>query len=146
MGPGRGHDDAPAARAGALPAPRPAPVGPLLSREEAATRLLTPQELEEWMQSVRWTFAATMPRHPHEYSLKRWQDPRRFDRVVETIWALGYDRRYLGRPWRSLDVRDFYCWVCTEPTEGAPAPVGPTILINRARHAQRPLFGREEGR
>ncbi len=98
---------------------------------------LTDEEMREWMASVRWHFAKTMPDHPHEYTLKREQDPELFDRVARTIWELGYDRKYLNRPWRTLDVGEhYYCWVWTKPS-GPRAPVPPdTILVNRAQRSQ----------
>ena len=102
---------------------------------------LTDQEMAEWMGDVRWTYASTMPRHPHRYSLKRSQDPRRFERAVLAIWERGYDRRYLGRLWRSLDVgpRD-YVWFHTDPREAEAMGIEElrriTILINRAQYPQ----------
>lgn len=100
-------------------------------------RLLTDEEMLDWFESVRWIYAATMPRHPHEYCLKREQPPRRFEDVVLTVWETGYDRKYLSRLWRSIDVGDrHYIWVCTLPEPGAPAPIRETILINRAVYPQ----------
>lgn len=103
-------------------------------------RLLTDQELQEWMDEVRWIYAATMPAHPHEYTLKREQDPRLFEMVVYTIWTRGYDRPYLRRLWRSLDIGEYYVWVCTEPEAGASAPLRETILVNRAIRTQDALI------
>jgi GNAT superfamily N-acetyltransferase len=100
---------------------------------------LTDEELRSWMSSVRWKYAATMPRHPHEYHLKRWGDPETFEAVVKTIWSVGYDRRYLRRPWRSLDIGGFYVWVHTLPEPSMSAPLGKTVLINRALRVQRRL-------
>ncbi len=102
---------------------------------------LTDQEMAEWMGDVRWTYASTMPRHPHRYSLKRSQDPRRFERAVLAIWERGYDRRYLGRLWRSLDVGPrHYCWIHTAPHEaekmGLERLQEITILVNRAGYPQ----------
>ena len=98
---------------------------------------LTDEDLQSWMSSVRWKFAATMPRHPHEYHLKRWGDPRTFEAVVKSVWSAGYDRRYLGRRWRSLDVgEEYYIWICTLPKQGSPPPLEGTILINRAERHQ----------
>ena len=39
-------------------------------------------------------------------------------------------------PWRSLDVVEYYIWVCTLPEQGAPLPLEETILINRAQRHQ----------
>jgi hypothetical protein len=100
---------------------------------------LTDEELRSWMSSVRWKYAATMPRHPHEYHLKRWGDPETFEAVVKTIWSAGYDRRYLRRPWRSLDIGGFYVWVHTLPEPGMSAPLENTILVNRAPRVQERL-------
>jgi hypothetical protein len=98
---------------------------------------LSDDQLCEWMEEVPWRYAKTMPRHPHEYSLKRWQDPELFEQVVRTIWDLGYDRVYLRRPWRSIDIKDFYVWVCTQPEPGMGPPLSDTILINRAHREER---------
>ena len=100
---------------------------------------LTDGELREWMASVRWVYAKSMPLHPHEYCLRREQDEELFKKVVMTIWDLGYDRSYLRRPWRSLDVGEHYLWVCTMPKTGAAPPLSDTILINRALRVQERL-------
>ena len=98
---------------------------------------LTDEEMREWMASVRWIYAKTMPDHPHEYTLKREQDPVRFAAVARTIWECGYDRHYLRRPWRTLIVGDYICWVWTRP-EGPrhSFPEQDTILVNRAHRHQ----------
>lgn len=102
-----------------------------------APRLLTEEEVLVWMLDQQWIYAKTMPRHPHEYSLKRFQDPRRFEDVVLTIWKRGYDRTYLNRLWRSIDVGNrHYIWVHTKPKPDAPAPREQTILINRVVYPQ----------
>jgi hypothetical protein len=100
---------------------------------------LTDEELQEWMSSVRWIYARSMPNHPHEYTLKREQDEELFERVVRTIWDHGYDRSYLRRPWRSLDVRDHFIWVHTEPKPRMPVPLEDTVLVNRALRVQERL-------
>jgi hypothetical protein len=107
--------------------------------------LLTDEQMLEWMESVPWRFAHSMPAHPHFYTLKRQQDPRRFEAVVRTILARGYDRKYLGRKWRSLDVgRRHYVWFHTSPSEaeemGLQRLLEITILVNRAEYPQDRLF------
>jgi hypothetical protein len=101
---------------------------------------LTDEELQEWMASVRWIYARSMTKHPHEYCLKREQDEELFERVVRTIWDHGYDRPYLHRPWRSLDVGDFYIWVHTEPEPQMPVPLEDTVLVNRAVRLQEKIL------
>jgi hypothetical protein len=100
---------------------------------------LTDEELEEWMASVSWKYAKTMPRHPHEYTLRANQDEELFVRVCRTIWDLGYDRSYLNRPWRSLDIGDHYVWLHTRPEPRMPVPLENTELINRALRVQERL-------
>lgn len=101
---------------------------------------LTDEELREWMDSVPWRFAKTMPQHPHFYSLRGWNDEELFERVVLTVWDRGYDPRYLQRPWRSLDVGEHYIWIAGAPPKpGDPAPVETTVLINRALRVQERL-------
>jgi hypothetical protein len=73
-----------------------------------------------------WTFARTMPKNPHEYTLRKtWTGDLPFEAVVQFIRDHGYRRRY-GRRWYvCLDVGQHRYW-----TMGAPLPA--TILINRA--------------
>jgi hypothetical protein len=97
---------------------------------------LTDSELEEWMASVRWIYAKSMPKHPHEYCLKREQDEELFERVVRTVWDCGYDRLYLRRPWRSIDVAGYFLWVHTLPKPRMPVPLEDTVLVNRALRVQ----------
>jgi hypothetical protein len=100
-------------------------------------------ELLEWMGSARWRYARTMPKHPHDYSLREWNSEETFLRVVRTIWLYGYDRPYLNRLWRSLDIGDeHYVWVCTVPEPGRRAPLETTQLINRAERLQTELIER----
>ncbi len=108
---------------------------------ESERRLLSPQEVRAWMASVSWRFAKTMPKHPHHYTLKRNQDPELFEDVVWTIWLEGFDRQYLGRPWRSYNVGvEHFVWVVARPSPGRPPPLEETILINGARRQQGELF------
>jgi hypothetical protein len=112
------------------------------SCEPASPPHLTDEEMREWMDSVRWRYAKTMPQHPHDYSLREWNDEATFRLVVQTIWERGFDRIYLRRPWRSLDIGDHYVWISgAPPIPDHPAPVETTQLINRARRVQDKLEG-----
>ena len=107
--------------------------------------VLSDDELEAWMADVEWVYASTYHDRPalrHEYTLRYRQDPRRFRRVVFTVWHRGYDRWFLRRPWRSLDIGEWYVWIYTDPREvdDVEELLRVTVLINRARSPQRRLF------
>jgi hypothetical protein len=82
--------------------------------------------LAGWMAGCRWVYAKTMPEIPHEYTLRRRQDPATFDRAVAFIRAHGWRARW-GRSWHTYySLGAWKLW-----TMGAP--VGPaTPLVNRA--------------
>ncbi len=110
-----------------------------MSRQEDGMRLLADEEMVRWMNRVPWIWAKTYAKtHPHEYCLKRAQDPRRFEEAVATIFCRGYDRWYLRRPWRTLSVGSrHFVWFHTLPEEAEEMGLGKllekTILINRWR-------------
>lgn len=93
---------------------------------------LTDEEMARWMAESDWRWASTYAdSHPHWYVRLRDQDPERFHAAARTIWYLGWDRMYLGRPWRSLEIGDHYVWVYTLPKPGMAYPRD-TSVINRA--------------
>ena len=94
---------------------------------------LTQEELERWIESARWQFARTMPKNPHEYTLKKWHDPESFERVVHHIRENGYPNKYGSWWYTQLDVGGHFYW-----TQGADLCC--TILINR-----KPLQRTHEG-
>ena len=82
-----------------------------------------------------WKTATTMPRLPHQYSLRRLWDDADFVFVVEHIRAKGYEQRFIGRTWVYYDVGEHQYWDCG----GAVTNVG---LINRA--VRRPASARSK--
>ena len=78
-----------------------------------------------------WTFAKTMPRNPHEYSVrKRWASDDDFVFVVQYIRDNGYAGDFEGRTYTYLDVDGHFYWTMGAPIntkEGKPL----TIIINR---------------
>lgn len=82
--------------------------------------------LRSFIASAEWVFAKTMPQSPHWYTLRRTNDEQAFEHAVLDIRAYGYTRRYQGYDYTSYDIDGYYYW-----TMGAP--LGETILINRAR-------------
>ncbi len=91
--------------------------------------MATPCDLD-WMRGFiaknTWTFARTMPRHPHEYVVReRVGNNEDFDRFVRLIRANGYQRPFYSKVYISFDLDGWYYW-----TMGAP--LDETIIINRA--------------
>ena len=61
-----------------------------------------------------WTFARTVPEHPHEYCLRAWLSPEHqtaFDWLADVIALQGYRGRFWGQEWTYLDLGDgFKYW------------------------------------
>ena len=86
-----------------------------------------------YIDAVRWQFAKTMPRWPHEYTVREWRPEldADFERFASLIRTAG-----VVKPWPRtsptpryhhtyLTIGDFEYW-----TMGAP--LGETTVINRA--------------
>jgi hypothetical protein len=54
--------------------------------------------------ACRFTYARTVPEHPHEYCLRDWVDGEAFDRFVTLIAAHGYPGSFWHQRWTYLDV------------------------------------------
>ena len=85
------------------------------------------EQLRDFIAAHRWTFAKTMPEHPHEYTVRKdARDQGEFDQVVQYIREAG-SQEYFGRAvYTYLTVDGWKYW-----TQGAP--IAATILVNRAR-------------
>ena len=56
---------------------------------------MTMDELRSFVQESTWTFAKSMPKTPHEYTLRRnAKDEVFFERVVIYIRQVGYQRKW----------------------------------------------------
>lgn len=82
---------------------------------------------QEFVYSVNWLFAKTMPENPHEYTLRKHAPEAQFIAAVEAIRREGECRIFGGRPYIKWDVNGWTYW-----TMGAP--LSQTILINRSKH------------
>ena len=91
----------------------------------------------------RWRYARTMPQWPHEYTVRRFNDPQEqqdlFEEAVKFIRSHGESRIFAptGRSSIYLDVDGRQYW-----TMGAP--VEETIIINRAWLDWRERLARSE--
>jgi len=118
-------------------AARLAPPPPVIALRGRGVEL--PEErarVERLLLAHPWKVASTMPKMPHEYSLRRlWVNEADFIWTVEYIRRIGYQERFIGRTWIYYDVGVHQHWDCG----GAVADVG---LINRA--VRRPASARSK--
>ena len=104
-----------------------------LSRSERAPGAQTMTELDlhaarAFVATCRWTFAKTVPQHPHEYCLRDWvPDKADFDRFTALIASHGYSGRFWSQSWVYLHVDGFKYWQSqTLDRSGG-------LIVNRAR-------------
>jgi hypothetical protein len=83
-----------------------------------------PEELKEFIESVNWTYAKTMPEWPHEYIVRDRVDEELFVRFVKHIRDYGYTGKFYRKSITYFDRDGMTYW-----TMGAP--IEETIIINR---------------
>ena len=83
-----------------------------------------PMGLREFIDSVDWTFARTMPEWPHEYIVRERVDESLFVEMVRHIRVNGYEGRFYDAKFTYYDHGGFVYW-----TMGAP--LEETTIINR---------------
>jgi hypothetical protein len=83
-----------------------------------------PNHLREFIDSVGWTFARTMPEWPHEYIVRERVDENLFVAMVRHIRANGYVGRFSDR-------RITYFDDCGLVYRTMGAPLEETTIINR---------------
>lgn len=100
-------------------------------------------DFKKFIGTRRWRYAKTMPQWPHEYSVRRFDDPAEdqvlFEEAVAFIRAYGERRRFepTGKSSVYLDIDGLQYW-------SMGAPVEETIIINRARLDWRERLARGE--
>ncbi len=83
-----------------------------------------PDVLRGFVDSIRWTYARTMPEWPHEYIVRERVDQDLFVRLVVHIRGNGYEGKFYQKAITYYDDGGLTYW-----TMGAP--VEETIIINR---------------
>jgi len=85
-------------------------------------------EIREYIKSVYWKYAKTMPEHPHEYTLKEWNPDKKdmFEKFCIFIREKGYDDYFYRKKLRYYNLDGYKYWTMGSPIEE-------TILINRAK-------------
>lgn len=86
-------------------------------------------EAEAWsfIEKAQWQLAKTMPKYPHEYTVRKWNMETEFEDFIRYINSFGtLQKKY---SWRLvyLDMGDWYYWTMGGPLED----IG---VINRSRH------------
>lgn len=76
--------------------------------------------------SAPYKFASSMPKFPHEYTLRRNWDDRKFSDCVRFVREHGYPSRFYGRNDTYLDINGMHHWDMNASVEA-------TELINRAK-------------
>jgi hypothetical protein len=84
------------------------------------------KELLEFIQSIKWTFARSMPEWPHEYIVRERVDEGLFIKLVEHIRKYGYEGKFYSKSITYFDHEGMTYW-----TMGAP--IEETIIVNRCK-------------
>ncbi len=85
-----------------------------------------PADLRQFVATVTWTFAKTMPDWPHEYIVRERGDDDLFVGLVRHIREHGYEGRFYQLRITYYDHEGLVYW-----TMGAP--VEETTIVNRCR-------------
>lgn len=83
-------------------------------------------EVEEQLSKLRWQYAKTYPRAPHEYTVLAW-NPEIKQFMVDFAHFIvdnGRDEFYYGHKFKVLDIGEYKYWTMDFPLEK-------TDLINR---------------
>ena len=83
-------------------------------------------ELREFIESCKWTFAKTMPEWPHEYIVREKVDKVLFEALVRHIRQYGFEGRFYQRVLTYFAEDGLLYW-----TMGAP--IEETTIINRCK-------------
>jgi hypothetical protein len=85
-----------------------------------------PSVLQEFIDSIQWTFAKTMPEWPHEYIVRGRVDEDLFVRLVRHIREHGFEGRFYRSVLTYYAEDGLLYW-----TMGAP--IEETAIVNRCK-------------
>ena len=83
-------------------------------------------ELSDFVNTVTWTYAKTMPKWPHEYIVRKQVAVKLFEQLVRHIRANGYNGKFYQETYTFYDEGGKTYW-----TMGAP--LEETTIIKRCR-------------
>lgn len=88
---------------------------------------MTKEEFQQAINEASFQVAKTMPKIPHEYSVrKNWSDGKRFEAVARYIRENGYEQKFFSKTFVYYDFDGYQYW-----TMGAALDI--TIILNRAK-------------
>ena len=85
------------------------------------------RSVSEFINTVSWTYAETIPEWPHEYIVKKNLNVKLFNELVKHIRKYGYEGMFYQKSLTYFEHEGMVYW-----TMGAP--VGVTAIINRCRN------------
>ena len=95
-----------------------------MTRQPESGSVPFPPALRQLIEREQWTYAKTMPKWPHEYSVRDCVDEDSFVQLVQHIRSHGYEGRFYSRRITYFDEGGMVYW-----TMGAP--IDETTIINR---------------
>jgi hypothetical protein len=105
---------------------------PMQQQDQASAAEL--ERARAFITRCRWTFAASLPEHPHEYVARRWlstEDQGTFDWLVGLIARHGYAGTFWGARWSYLDLDGRAYW--SSQSWYGPDARKPATMLNRRR-------------
>jgi hypothetical protein len=85
-----------------------------------------PSVLQEFIDSIQWTFAKTMPEWPHEYIVRDRVDSVLFEALVRHIRQHGFEGRFYQRVLTYFAEDGLLYWTMGTPIEE-------TTIVNRCK-------------
>ena len=95
-------------------------------RKPSKQKIPFSDQIKDFIQSVTWTYAKTIPDWPHEYIVRHHVDKGLFIEMVKHIREFGYQGRFYEKSITYFDEAGKVYWTMGEPLEK-------TIIINRCR-------------
>ena len=89
---------------------------------------MTKEEIEDFLQGAKFTFAKTMARIPHSWIVRKDYNDAIFLEVMNFINNNGYQEEFYGRTYTYYNVGERKYWVMTDRQGFAD----PTAIINCA--------------
>lgn len=86
------------------------------------------ERAKNYIKSVRWQFAKTMPKNPHEYTVRGWHK----DKEHEFIWFVEAIREF-GTPEKFFKATYIYFTIDEHKYWTMGNLIDQTIIINRAK-------------